>query len=304
MKRRGFYANGRQRWFCHTCERSFHWDNPQAKRARERVWFERWITEGYSVRQLCQQSGHSRDKLYRIIDYWLTRSPEPDYSSLGECAYMIFDGTFLHRPISIIVLMDGTTRSVISGKYGVSENSIADLAGFFEPLKERGLSPESCTLDGNPQVIKTVRELWPGIITQRCLVHIQRQGLMWCRRHPRRVDARILRGIFRKVSSIRTIEHRDEFIASFDQWEEKYGRHIATQPERGRVFSDIKRARSMLLKAMPDMFHYLDNPSIPATTNSLEGYFSRLKRHYRCHRGLKSTKRTNYFDWYFRLCPA
>jgi len=39
----------------------------------------------------------------------------------------------------------------------------------------------------------------------------------------------------------------------------------------GYVFSDIKRARSMLLRALPDMFHYLDNPLIPTSTNGLEG---------------------------------
>jgi len=53
------------------------------------------------------------------------------------------------------------------------------------------------------------------------------------------------------------------------QWEEKYGRYIDVQPEKGRVFSDIKRARSMLMKALPYMFHYLDNPDIPFTTNGL-----------------------------------
>ena len=304
MKRRGFYANGRQRWFCHTCQQSFHWDNRHAKRGRKKIWFERWIIEGYSVRQLCQHSGHSRDKLYQIINYWLARSPDPDHRSLGGYAYVIFDGTFLHRPVSIIVLMDGATNRVISGKYGVSENSTTDLAAFFESLTVRALSPESCTTNGNPQVIKMVRRLWPGIIIQRCLVHVQRQGLMWCRRYPRRVDATMLRDIFRQVTTIRTIDERNEFVTSVGQWEEKYGRYIATQPERGRVFSDIKRARSMLLKALPDMFHYLDNPNIPATTNSLEGYFSRLKDHYRCHRGLKPEKRSNYFDWYFRLCPT
>src|SRR3989337_4239062 len=79
--------------------------------------------------------------------------------------------------------------------------------------------------------------------------------------------------------------------------------NASAQPERGRVFSDIKRAGSMLLKALPDMFHYLDNPKIPATTNGLEGYFSRLKAHYRQHRGLHPSKRANYFSWYFYHRP-
>ena len=72
-------------------------------------------------------------------------------------------------------------------------------------------------------------------------------------------------------------------------------------PERGWVISDLKRARSMLIKALPHMFHYLDDPAIPTTTNGLEGYFARLKNHYRHHRGLAITLRPNYFAWYFHL---
>jgi hypothetical protein len=75
------------------------------------------------------------------------------------------------------------------------------------------------------------------------------------------------------------------------------------QPERGRVFSDIKRARSMLIKALPDMFHYLNNPDISFTTNGLESYFSRLKSHYRQHRGLRKKKLDNYFKWYLYYKP-
>jgi hypothetical protein len=54
----------------------------------------------------------------------------------------------------------------------------------------------------------------------------------------------------------------------------------------------------MLQKALPDMFHYLDDHDIPRSTNGLEGYFSRLKRYYRQHRGLTPKKRENYFAWY------
>lgn len=135
------------------------------------------------------------------------------------------------------------------------------------------------------------------------MVHIQRQGLSWCRTYPKTVSARKLRDIFLQVTNIRTKEERDKFLELQAKWEQKYGRFIAMQPEKGRVFSDIKRARSMLLKALPDMFHYLDDPGIAFTTNGLEGYFSRLKGHYRQHRGLSREKLNNYFSWYLFYNP-
>jgi hypothetical protein len=93
------------------------------------------------------------------------------------------------------------------------------------------------------------------------------------------------------------------FIGSITEWESKFGSQISGRRETGYVFSDIKRARSMLLRALPDMFHYLDNPLIPTSTNGLEGYFSRLKGHYRQHRGLRKEKRKDYFQWDFHFVP-
>ncbi|MFH1314044.1 MAG: hypothetical protein ABIJ00_12575 [Candidatus Eisenbacteria bacterium] len=59
----------------------------------------------------------------------------------------------------------------------------------------------------------------------------------------------------------------------------------------------------MLSRALPDMFHYLDDPRIPSSTNGLEGYFAQLKGHYRQHRGLTRQKWTDYFNWYFHYKP-
>jgi transposase-like protein len=203
----------------------------------------------------------------------------------------------------MVVIMDAVINQIFSGKYGVSENSERQLIGFLEPLKAKGLNPVSFTLDGNPQAIKVIKKIWPDIIIQRCLVHIQRQGLMWCRRYPKTAYARKLRDLFLKVTSIKTKEEYHEFISLIIQWEKRYGQQIAKQPEKGWVFSDIKRARSMLLKALPDMFHYLDDPAIPITTNGIESYFSRLKSHYRQHRGLSKNKLENYFSWYLFYKP-
>lgn len=199
--------------------------------------------------------------------------------------------------------MNAESNQIIKGQYAVSENSDAQLLSFFQPLQARGLDPRSCTVDGNPQAIQVITALWPGIIIQRCLVHIQRQGLSWCRTNPKTVMAGKLRKLFLQVTTIRTKEERDRFLRRLIHWEQRYGKAIETKPEKGRVFSDIKRARSMLIKALPDMFHYLDEPDIPFSTNSLEGYFSRLKSHYRHHRGLSRNKLNNYFDWYFFLKP-
>ncbi len=268
---------------------------------REMAWFRRWVVEGYSVRQLALQSGHSQQKLHRLTDSFLADAPPTSALEPQTARHLLFDGTFLHRPHSIVVLMDGQTHTMVRGQFGVRENSALELRAFFEPMMNEGLQPRSFTVDGNPHVIRVLRMLWPDVVIQRCLVHIQRQGLAWCRRSPKTVYARQLRRIFLRVTRIATVAERDAFFNLVATWEERYGDEISARKEAGRVFSDIKRARSMLLHALPDMFHYLDDPYISTTTNGLEGYFSRLKSHYRQHRGLSSRKRPNYFAWYFHF---
>jgi transposase-like protein len=245
-------------------------------------------------------SGHSNSKLRRVIQYWLNNPPEPrkDFSLMKN---ILFDGTYIQGRKSIIGLMDGFNNEIYAGQYGIAENSIPQLRTFFIPLFKKGLNPKSATVDGNSQVIKLFKELWPDIVIQRCLVHIQRQGLMWCRRFPKRTDAKHLRKIFKKITYIRSEPEKNKFLLDLEYWENRFGQQIQSNAERGKVFSDIKRARSMLLKALPNMFHYLNDPQIPFSTNGIESYFSRLKPDYRRHRGLSIKSRQNYFKWYFSL---
>lgn len=264
------------------------------------VWFRRWVIEGYSIRQLESQSGWSASTLRRTIQYFLD-TPPPDRTDFALFFHLIADGTYLEKRNGIYAIMDGENHELITGEYGITEGTKTMLL-YLQGLKLDGLNPKSVTVDGNPGVILAFKVVWPDIIIQRCLVHIQRQGLMWCRRHPKRTDAKKLRNLFLSLTSISTAEERDAWISKLMAWEKQYGSRITVAKESGWVFSDLKRARSMVLKAMPDMFHHLIDPDIPATTNGLEGYFARLKHHYRQHRGLSQRNRTNYFRWYFHLC--
>jgi hypothetical protein len=238
-----------------------------------------------------------------VINYYLEQAPPPAGLGLAQCQRLILDGTFLHRPRSLIALMDADSHQVVASQYPVSERSIPQLEAFSYRLMSKGLCPRSFTVDGNPTVMSVLHKLWPDVVIQRCIVHIQRQGLSWCRASPKTSYARKLRMIFLGVTSITTQVDRDKFIEDVMDSECQYGYLMDHRPDRGRVFSDIKRARSMLLRARPDMFHYIYDPQIPFSTNGLESYFSRLKGRYRQHRGLSRGKLSNYFDWYIHHVP-
>lgn len=301
MKRYGKSSLDKQRWFCKDCKKTFLRLNKAKSLSNKFIWFQRWIVEAYSVRQLVFLSGYSRATLQRIIKYFLEHPPIHQIVNSKGC-YLIFDGTFLHKRKGMYAAMDYLTRKILHAEYGTKEGP-RDLMRFCMYLKQQGVEPKSITIDGNLHIFRAIKLIWTENIIQRCLVHIQRQGLSWCRQNPKRKDAKRLRQIFLKVCNINTHIQKQELITEFRKWDEAYGQKIIQIKNRGWVASDLQRARSMLNKAIPYMFKYLDDNKIPNTTNAIEGYFSRLKQRYRQHKGLSKTHRDNYFKWYFYLCP-
>ena len=301
MRRDGYSQGGRQRWRCLTCRRRYVTPRPRACWAHQQIWFRRWLRHGLTIDQLRQHSGLSAWTLRRVIRYWLEHPPGAP-GDLSRHRHLVVDGSFVYgRRVGVVVFIDGITREVISGCYGLQEGEAA-MIDVCQDLRRRGLEPVSVTLDGNPQLAKMLRAVWPEVILQRCLVHVYWQGRRWCRAKPKRPEARELRQLFSQVLRVRTTADRDQFIDQWAQWENRYGQQIAGAHKWGWVVSDLRSARSMLSHALPDMFHYLDHPAIPTTTNAAEGFFGRLKQNYARHRGLAAHRRPGYFAWYFHLC--
>ena len=166
--RNGHTRRGKQRWRCQSCHASFVLSSVAFKpsrsgpvgRARQRVWFERWIKEGYSVRQLSDQSGHSRETLRRLIGYWLDQPPELCVD-LQAFKYLVLDGSYLEgRQTAVVAIADPTCNSIVTGWYGVKEGG-GRMHQLCQMLAEDGLSPRSVTIDGLPQVHAMVAAIWP-----------------------------------------------------------------------------------------------------------------------------------------------
>jgi hypothetical protein len=287
---------------CLGCKRSFLWKSSKKLEERRYGWFKLWITEGYSVRELANIKRTSPSTVKRVIRYWLNQSPKESQDDLSMVKHIIVDGSFLKRPRGIYAAMDAETHKLIYAEVNVRESS-EDLARFYSKLSDVGLNPESATTDGNTAQTRQLKNCWPDIKLQRCIVHVQRQGLSWCRRNPKRTDAKHLRELLLKLTEVKTKDDSIRFTKGFYAWEKRFGTGIESSPNRGWVFTDIVRARSMVTKALPNLFHYVDNPKIARSTNALEGYFSRVKEHYRLHRGLSKKNKVNYFKWYFYLKP-
>lgn len=233
----------------------------------------------------------------RCINERLLLSPTP-LLSVKDLIHAVMDGTYFDgRRSSAFVILDAKTRRARAWDHGTKETQ-HDLVRLFERMRIEGCTLISATIDGHPAIALALLRVWPDIRIQRCLVHIQRQGFMWCRMNPKRTDAKHLRLFFHRILYIETKDEAERFLHDLATWERKYGNKIDQDVGRGWVLSDLKRARSMLLKARPFLFRYLDDPQIPRTTNIAEGFFSRFKGLLRDHRGMSKLHQKRAFEWF------
>jgi hypothetical protein len=263
---------------------------------RRQHWFKLWITESCSVRLLCKLSGYSARKITRIKNYWLGQTPKEtiDYSKVR---YVIYDATYFHKDGCLLNLMNATNQKIIAHTY-VHKESFKDSYSWFMNLQYQGLNPVFITTDGERSVIRALKLVWPGAKLQRCLYHLQHEGMRWLRTYPKTEAGNDLRKFLSKLSRIRTIQERDTFIQTYNNWVSTYGDFIRSLPRTTIEYKDLQRTMVLLNNALPDMFHYLSNSNVHATTNALEGFHSRLKSDYQRHRGLTKEHRIHYIDWY------
>ena len=171
-------------------------------------------------------------------------------------------------------------------------------------LLNLGLQIASITCDVHKATLKAIKKIMPGVIVQRCLVHIQRMGLLWLTANPTYDAGRELRSLVLMIHRIKTNNDKLFFIQSLLAWEIKFKDFLkerSYKPETERYWYKhrlIRRSFYTIKRALPNMFHYLDNPTIPKTTNGIESYFGHLKNHLDLHRGLTKNNRINFIKWY------
>jgi hypothetical protein len=278
------------------CHRSFIWLEKYNVVYRRQHWFKLWVMESYSIRQLSKLSRCSAISLTRIKDYWLKQLPEESFE-YGSIHYLVFDATYFHKDGCMLNLMDAENQRIIAHLY-VHKESFRDAYPWFISLKQHGLNPWVITTDGFQSVLRAMRKVWPQVKLQRCLYHIQHEGMRWLRSYPKTEAGKELRVILSQLSWIKTTHEKNNFITKYSNWLMEYETYVKALPKSTVAFKDLRRTIVLINNAMPDMFYYLEDEKVHSTTNALEGFHSRLKADYQRHRGLSRKHRISYLNWY------
>ncbi|GHV34195.1 hypothetical protein FACS1894178_1240 [Bacteroidia bacterium] len=136
------------------------------------------------------------------------------------------------------------------------------------------------------------------------MAHIQRETLSWLTHYPKSEAGFELRQIIKRLHTIDNREKWGYWVVNLVQWYEKYKDFVNQKTynaETGRYWFTHKSVRKAFIhikRALPDMFHYLDNTKIPKTSNSVESFFGHLKQNISLHRGLSKKHFKNYIKWY------
>jgi hypothetical protein len=196
--------------------------------------------------------------------------------------------------------MDARNQKIIAHLY-INKESFNASHPWFLKLKEQGLNPAYITTDGERSVIRAMRLVWPLARLQRCLYHIQHEGMRWLRTYPKTHAGRDLRFLLSKLSSIKNLSERSLFHKTYKSWLRKYKGFVLTLPRNMIACKDLQRTMVLINNALPDMFYCLNDSLVHSTTNALEGFHSRLKTDYQRHRGLTKEHRISYIAWYCYL---
>jgi hypothetical protein len=295
---------GRQRFKCKNCGVFFTRNDPSQRLENRFVWFRKWILERQTFKTLSRDSGLSIDTLQRTFYTYLNESPDVKILK-RERVHLRIDATYFKRFCALCYQdhEDGYTQLLRFSDGEHFEEIREDLTNLIR----LGVHIESITTDGHKSILKAIKKSLPDAIVQRCLVHIQRMCLLWLTRFPKHLAGIELRQLVLQIMAIKTENDRLYWTRQFSAWHERHKVYLQEKTfnqSTGRYWYTHKLLRRSYLtikRALPNMFHYLTNPKIPATTNGIEGFFSHLKNHLDLHRGLTLKHRVNFIKWYVYL---
>lgn len=293
---------GKQRFKCKNCGIFFTFTNQGVSRQNRFRWFKDWILGRQTIIQISQISGYSPRTLQSYFEFYLSKRPVLHVKP-SEKLNLLMDGTYFANKLCLVLYRENCIK--YTQLYRITDGE------WYEEIKEDitnllslGVQIESITCDGHKSVLKAIRSADRTILVQRCTVHVQRMCKIWLTLNPKSEAGFELLAIVNKLHRIETRNQWGYWVVELISWSEKHKDFIAEKSfnqDTGRYWHKhkmVRRSFVVIKRALPDMFHYLDNPKIPKSTNGLESFFGHLKGHLAIHRGLTEKHFKGYIQWY------
>lgn len=311
MKKNGRTSKGTQRWRCTRCDASTTCKRPDTTARNELTAFVNWLTSKQSQTEHATTSARS----FRRHTAWCW-NVRPYLNTTGEVFDQIqVDGIYL-RPgwCCLIAIAHG---QVLAWQWCDTEKAVAWTA-LLEHLPE----PKVVVTDGGSGLLKALKELWPTVKIQRCLVHIQRNVRTYLTLNPRTPAGKALRALSLKLTGIHTQEHATDWIKLFTDWHTQYQQFLNERTYAnqwsGQLPTGIRPGRTWwytherlrsayatinTVLGRGHLFTYLATDlvglGIHANTNMIEGAInSGIRAMIFHHRGMPTEHRRRAVEWF------
>jgi hypothetical protein len=203
---------------------------------------------------------------------------------------LLADVTFFGKGYGILLFRSAETKLNIYWKEVTTENSEIYKEARKE-LESKGFIFKAIVLDGK----KGVREVFSDIPVQMCHFHQIAILRRYLTLKPKTEAGKELREISLSLTKI----NQENFEKNMKDWYEKHKDFLNEKTynlEKDKYFYTHKKLRSAyrsLKTNLPFLFTFQKYPelNIPNTTNSIDGFFSRMKLLLQVHRGLKKERR-------------
>jgi len=305
MQRWGSHPSGKKRWHCGDCKTNSTRLREDNRLKRRLSSFVGWLTTKVSLNDVARDEHVSLRTVVRRFDPFWSRPPRP--LPVGYVRTLVLDATsILPRRCMLLIAGDSDSNRPVSWSPAARE-SYGSWSTFLLPLRQEGLAPSVVVCDAQRGLLKAIHEVWPDVLVQRCLIHVVRQSRVWLTRRPKTKAGWELLALVHDLVDIRTKRQKRKWIRAFRRWCRKYDRFLK---DRSYGFGKrwwythrkLRGVRSLLRNAIPDLFRFVTDPTVPRTSNHVEGGCnSRIKELIRCHRGISLTKKLALASWYLAL---
>jgi len=193
--------------------------------------------------------------------------------------YFALDGTWLKyrgKEFVLLILFDVETLDVISYTVAQEEDS-KSYAALIAPVKQEIGQPKGFFCDGDPGLLKVLKEQYPTVPTQLCVFHkYSRIGQLACFVRPK---SELDREIKLRVEKVLFASTKEQALSALAKLKE-YATEYPQSKKLKQVINVLKRNFELLLT------HY-DNPEMSPYNNVLEGFNYLIKRRTRLMKGFK-----------------
>ncbi len=271
----GITKQGKQRFRCRTCLETAIIRRPDQKVRIVEKLFERWLLGVSSLTSVAKQVGTHRSTLSRKFSELSSVSRPTQLRQLTQNPVLVLDGTTISKNILLILAYDTLSNQPIAWSF-VSHENFEVWHKLLLHIHQRFI-PCALISDGQKGLRKAVKTTFPGIPHQRCIAHIIRLSLAWLTRNPQTNAGKDLRILARELAQVKTGPAAKIWRDSFIEWDVRYEEFLkerSINPATERKWythRKLRAVRSLIANALPNLFWFTTDSSIPNTTNAVEG---------------------------------